>query len=107
MFDPESYIKRSGQSWKVWLSLLLSLAGAILMLIGFTSASENEQSSFFLFVFGGSFLGFIGLIWLSISIRCRNCKTSLGWNAIRHQTHDGWFVWLLKTKKCPVCDADR
>lgn len=102
MFIANSYIKQSGQSWKIWLFLLLLFAGSVLLLLGFTIA-RAQPSSFVFFVLGGSFLGAFALIWLSISVRCKNCKTRLGWKAISEQSHDSWFLWLLKSETCPVC----
>jgi hypothetical protein len=52
---------------------------------------------------GGTGLGAISLLWLSISIRCTNCKASLGWKAIAGQAHDHWLFWLLRNEVCPVC----
>lgn len=105
MIAANSCVKRSGQSWKIWLFLLLLLASAVSLLLGFTIASA-QPTNFVSFVLGGTCLGVIALIWLSFSVRCRNCKTRLGWKAISEQSHDSWFLWLLKSETCPVCKDD-
>jgi hypothetical protein len=106
MLATNSYVKRSGQSWKIWLFLLLLLAGSVMLVIGFTLIGSSQPSNFVLFVLGGSCLGATGFIWLAISVICKNCRARLGWKAITEQSHDNWLLWLLNSETCPVCKND-
>lgn len=102
MFSEYSFVKRSGQAWKVWLFLVLMAAGALSMLAGFTIA-RNQPTRFVAFVLVGTFLVAVGLFWLAIAVECRNCKTRLGWRALNEQSHNGWLVWFFKADACPAC----
>ena len=103
MIGASSYIKRSGQSWKIWLFLILLFVAAALFLIGFTTTNAQPDGFFVPIVLAGTCLVWISLIWLSISVRCKNRKAHLGWKAIAGQTHYGWLFWLLQSEVCPVC----
>ena len=103
MISEDSYISRSGQSWKIWLFLLFLLVGSVSMLIGFSPIANTQPNKFVSFVLGGSCLAIVGFIWLSVSVRCRACKSLLGWRAIKESSVDGWLIWLLKSDTCPVC----
>lgn len=102
MIAADSYVKLTRQSWKIWLFLLLLLVAGVLLFIRFTMARE-QPANFVTLVMGGSCLAAIALIWLAISVRCKNCKSRLGWNAISKQSQAGWFFWLLKSEACPIC----
>src|SRR5215203_1726851 len=105
MFD-RSYVKRSDQSWKIWLFSVLLLGSGILLFIGF-SVGKDQPANFMSLIMSGSCLGALSLIWLSMSIRCKKCRTRLGWRAISKESHNGWLVSLLTRECCPVCKDTR
>src|SRR5690606_33899897 len=104
MISANSYIRRSGQAWKIWLFFILLLTSAVSLVIGFTTSS-GDPNRFTFFVLGGTCIGIIAFVWLCISIRCKVCKTRLGWNAVSKASHNDWILRLFKGGKCPVCDS--
>jgi len=103
MIFARSYVTRSGQFWKMWLFFGLSLASGVLLFRGF-NVGEEQPSSFMALVLAGTGFGAISLFWLSMSIRCKNCKTRLGWRAISKESHNAWLLSLLTSDCCPVCN---
>jgi len=105
MIATNSYLRRTGQVWKIWGFFGLLAAAGVMLLVGFSPLANNDPSSFTLFALSGACLGIIGLGWLAVSVRCSNCSSRLGWKAISSQAADGWLLWLLKTESCPVCKS--
>ena len=97
----DSYIGRSGQAWKVWLSSGLAAIGFSMIMI----ALKEERSPDFLAILAlaGTGLGVIGFLFACLAIRCRNCHAPLVWRAMKEQPHDKWLVWLVVNKNCPFC----
>jgi|KBSMisStandDraft_5_1062788.scaffolds.fasta_scaffold86858_4 hypothetical protein len=106
MFAYDSYIRRSGQSWKIWLSLILLTIAGMAVFIGLFSINRIDESSSAVIVLGGIFLGLIEFVWVSVSVRCRKCGTRPVWNAFRREPHDSWLASLLNDKQCPRCGDD-
>jgi len=98
-----SYIQRSRQSWKFWLFVVALAGGGLALLIGFLPPVSSDPSLFVPLVLGSSCFVLGGLLWICISIKCRRCKSSFGWIAVRKKQQDNWFAWLITTDTCPVC----
>jgi hypothetical protein len=107
MLGRDSYIRRSGQSWKVWMFFLLFMAGVVLLLVGFATNAARDADSFTFYVLGGSCIAIFSLVWLIISLRCKDCRARLAWKAISNQSHANWLIWLLSTESCPICKNHR
>lgn len=106
MIVRDSYIGRSGQSWKIWLFVLLLTVGAVAMLFGFLPPINADPSLFVPFVLGGAFLALGSLVWLSLSVKCRACGRRFGWRVMREQPYDRWFALIMTTRECPICRDD-
>ena len=66
MISANSYGRRTGQSWKVYLFLILLLASGVFLLVGFTTA-RDQPSRFVPFVLGGTFIGAIAIVVVLVS----------------------------------------
>lgn len=99
-----SWLARSGQSWKLLVGLLLfCLAG--LGLVGVVWAVNTPEYSHLQFpsaavcvLGGGAWLG-----WLSLALRCPNCRAPIGRVVLRTASHDRWLESLLSLEVCPRC----
>ena len=105
MISADSYIYRTGQSWKIWVSIAFLSASGVLYAIGFFSPLRNQPDTFAPVVLAGTALGFVGFIWLTLSIRCKACSTRLGWKAVSSGSAGTWFINLLKADRCPICES--
>jgi hypothetical protein len=103
MFD-RSYIKRSGQLWKLGLFFACPLVALCLMVVGFRTFPAHEQLAVIM-ILSGVLLGILGLVWASLTITCHQCKTRLFWLALKSQPQSNWMAWLLSFERCPKCDS--
>jgi hypothetical protein len=99
-----SYLKRTGKTWKFYLFFigfpLLGLAPVALVLNG--SIGDQGTRSMLFITLGLAFAA-IGFILAVVTIRCPKCKTALLWKAVKEQSHQQWFLWLVQLEACPVC----
>ncbi len=98
-----SLISSSGQLWKLYLSLILSISGGVLLLVAGMNAEELTPESSFLLVFGALSLMVIGLLGGGLSVRCPKCGAKLLWKAISEAPASRWLHWLVTLSQCPVC----
>lgn len=103
MFSDESIVKKSGQTWKFWIFILLLFISVALIVPASTSWRSTEDVAFVLLPVG-LVLGIANFVWLAVAIRCPNCKGSIGWHAMRKEEVNTWIHWLLRSDKCPVCE---
>ena len=100
----KSYLRSSGQLWKLWLGLTLAVLGWIsipLELAGYMGPGDAGS----LLIVAGVSVAVCGFVWASISIRCPKCKARLLWRAVRKQSHKTWLVSLVTDSECPNCGA--
>lgn len=103
MLSANSYMGQTGQSWKFWVFLITLFSSGVLLLGPLQMQDRLGASSFTVAVLTGAFLFILDMIWLSVAIRCRKCKASLGWRAISKGSHETWLLGLLTMESCPVC----
>lgn len=96
MLPEDSYVTRSGQAWKVWLSVGLLGLGGLLLIVGFTYLDGDNDTLFVVPVLGGVVSGSLALVWQAISIRCKKCRTNLGWESLNGH-------WPIVSKNCLNC----
>jgi hypothetical protein len=103
MFD-KSYLKSTGQMWKFYLFFMafplvgLALIGMVLKgMLG-----ERVNLLIFLALLGLG-LAAAGFVLGVITVQCPKCNARLLWKAVREQSHQNWFNWLMGLSKCPVC----
>jgi hypothetical protein len=93
------WIQRTGQQWKIRLSLsVFTVAGlGIFWLLFFPSPhflKEGSVRSMLLAVWA------LALAWFVAAVRCPSCRTSIGWWAF--STKNG-IVRLFALETCPIC----
>lgn len=103
MFSDNSFVKRSGQTWKFWVFLILLFIGFVLILPALTSSRRLDDDIAIVLLLAGLALHIGNMVWLAIAIRCPKCRASLGWHAIRRRDANTWLFWLLQSEKCPAC----
>lgn len=103
MMLQKSFLKSSGQLWKLWLSLALVVLGWLS--IPLALGGYVDQDSGALLILAGVFVAVCATVWASISIKCPACKARLLWRAISKESHKTWLVSLLSQSECPHCGA--
>jgi len=105
--EPDSYIAKTGQRWKVYSVIYVFpslVLGAVIAgqynLFGAT-LEENGRYQFLAIV-----LAFCALVWGLVSVQCRNCGTRLLWYAMLNKNANESLGWLVSTPNCPVCKSD-
>lgn len=102
MFD-HSYIKATGQLWKLSLLFVLPLIGLGLIIFALSGIlGDTVETSGVAFI-AGLCLTLVGVIAPLLMIRCPGCKTRLLWRAIREQETGGWLSYILLQERCFVC----
>ncbi len=93
-----SYLQRSGQSWKMKLLDLMYVVAGILFFGAFASRATRYDSLFVYLVLGAVAIGIVGFGFQAVCLRCKSCNANLGWEALNgHWRHD--------SKECPFCHA--
>ncbi len=100
-----SYVSRSGQSWKFGVSFFSVFFG----LIGFftalkLNARESPDLATFL-ILTGMLLSVFGFIWICVAIRCRSCGTRIVWHAMKTNKVGTWYEDVFSRQSCPACNA--
>src|SRR5882724_11954898 len=101
MFE-KSYVRLTGQMWKIFLFAAAPVAGIVLVVIGFTLASDQAQALAILLVLSGIGLGLMAFLWISLTLKCPQCHTRLLLKAMKQSAHQNWLAWLLNLRSCPV-----
>ena len=114
MRNPTNWLARTGQLWKYWALLPLSLAAIAPLIVEFWiadnpekiflqhRASEWEPWVLVCFVVGGVLL----FAWLTLSIRCPNCKRYPVLHVLRTTSANKWSGYLLSMSECPLCHSN-
>jgi hypothetical protein len=103
MFN-QSFLGRTQQVWKYLLGVVgvsLGFAGMLLSASGRTW--EPSEWQFFALLFGSFALFGAAFLWLSLSIRCPNCRARLFWLALSRAPAHSWARSLWGMASCPVC----
>jgi hypothetical protein len=88
-----SVVARTGQLWKLGLSVLLVLVGSFAPLFAGSGVSWT----------GGTILVLVGYAFGCLVIRCPACGNRWFWSAALDATH---YKPLLSGSACPVCKHD-
>lgn len=119
LINPNGWVARTGQKWKLGVFALLILAAAAQMValiavvqgrsdIGLlVSSSHSAVDAELLFGIGAVAAGFAAIAWLAFAIRCPECRHSPGWFLIRTVKAGRWWVVLVNCERCPVCESQR
>jgi len=106
---PTSYVRKSGQGWKLALAgVLLFVGGGLVLGMAGGLGDGLEPGRFIALLLAGLFVSLGGgLAWPAYSIRCRVCELKLFWHAVAARPHDEGLLWVLVVESCPRCGATR
>lgn len=99
MVPNNSYVKRTGQKWKEYLSFGFLGLGGLILLIRFLFIKGGPDSGFVEYGLIGAFFGVLWFLLQALSIRCRKCGANLGWKAMKGE-------WSITSENCPICHHD-
>src|SRR5438128_11906919 len=105
MFE-QSYLRATGQLWKVGLFMLAPICGLLLIAVSLVMITQRTQLAVFCLL-AGIALAMAGLVWGCLAIRCPRCQTHLLWKALNGQAHENWLLWLLSFSACPYCEEQK
>ncbi len=54
---------------------------------------------------GAPGFGALSLLWLWLSLRCPDCKTSIAGHVLKHESVGTWLTTLLTLTRCPHCGS--
>jgi len=98
-----SVISKTGQLWKLHVSVALIILGGVLM---FWGKSHLETLSGGWLLAGGMAAVLAGFVYACLSIRCTACGAKWFWLAVSKQASNGWTHWLLTQSECPSCKKE-
>jgi hypothetical protein len=98
----QSYIKRAGQLWKLYVGMAGVLFGGILIWFG-RSRIEAAPDTAIPIIVAGTAVGLTSMVWSAIAVRCPKCGTRLLWRAVSEESSANWLTWLLHLDACPSC----
>jgi hypothetical protein len=109
-----SWLIKTGQAWKLWSLLPLSVIGLLIFLAYVWYLNEPaapifkwigvKEDYYLLFCF--VFYEFAVLLWLLLSIRCSNCKRAPVLHIVKTSDASDWISTLRSLSQCPLCGDD-
>ena len=90
---PNSVVSRTGQFWKLALSVVVMLVGS------FAPLWEASRISWTV----GTILVCVAYAWACLDIRCPECRNRWFWSAALDAR---WYGPLMKAPVCPACKRD-
>jgi hypothetical protein len=97
-----SWLKRTGQTWKVVVFGVLVLVGLVLFAL-FIAAVNGKIEGRGAFTFGFMGASFGALSWLATAVRCSRCGARPAWHLMRTAPQGSWFSQFLALDRCPSC----
>jgi hypothetical protein len=97
-----SWLKRTGQTWKVVVFGVLVIASLVLLAL-MIAAVKGKIEGEVAFAFGFTGAGFGALFWLATAIRCSRCGARPAWHLMRTAPQGNWFSQFLALDRCPSC----
>jgi Na+/melibiose symporter-like transporter len=99
-----SIIKKSGQSWKMRVSIFGIIISGALMFSGSFIGRTNSQFDLYPLIPVGALIGMLSFIFAIFSIRCPNCKDKWFWRAVSKRDKNNWLIWLENQSNCSECN---
>ena len=94
---PTSYVRKSGQGWKLAIAAVLLFDGGVLVIIMASGRGDSLEAGTFIAVLLAGLLLSLGggLAWPAYSIRCRSCGLKILWHALTARPHQDSIEWFL------------
>jgi uncharacterized membrane protein len=103
MFD-RSYIKATGQLWKLALFLLvMPVTGLALITLAMSSLLDGHADVSVWLIILGILFSMGGYVVGGLTVRCPQCGARLLWRAVRESSHREWLSRLMTLERCPFC----
>jgi hypothetical protein len=102
MFD-ESFLKRTGQLWKLYLFMVLLGVGFAAVLFALTNRSGKSPEFLVINMLAGCGLCIATTVWVCLSVTCPGCKVRLVWLYMTKKSAANWFAALVYLTQCPAC----
>ena len=96
-----SIIRKTGQLWKLPVSVFLSVGGWIGMVAALKYFGGIEDGSIIAIVC--LVVGLSGLLFAFVSVKCPKCNFHWVWVAASQKDKSEWPYWFLKLNSCPKC----
>jgi len=96
-----SLLRKSGQWWKLQISIIVIVIGFALMFGGLIHIHKSNIS--FLYTLFGILLGLGAFVFACVAIRCPSCGAYWFWDTVSKEKAGEWILLLLKADKCNVC----
>jgi hypothetical protein len=100
------WVGRTGQLWKLTISLLSALFAMglfLLMVKGLNSPDRGEQDTSVLYGLALVGVGIVLFAWLAIAIKCRRCGYGVVFKLMRRYSINEWHQKLTTATECPIC----
>ena len=104
MFDG-SFVKRTGQLWKLVAGVTGVIAAGAAILIVVVGSGDLADAPLLWTTGFGLALGVASLAWLALAMRCPRCGCQLGWTAMKTGSGANVMGRLLTMSACPSCGA--
>jgi len=106
MLFPNSFLRHSGQFWKLKLSFFGILLSGVVMFAGkyfIVDPNAEIRTRGGMLLLGGTALSLGCFIFAVVAIRCPYCRNRLFWEAVSKKDRKDWLPWLLSQDSCPNC----
>ena len=100
------WVGRTGQIWKLGISLLVALIAAgffLAMVRNLNSPAAGDQDASVLFGLAFIGAGVALFAWLAVAIKCRRCGYGVVFKLMRRYSINEWHQKLTTATACPVC----
>lgn len=98
------WLRRTGQRWKVHVFLaLMGVAGFATVADRIAIRNPSLHPHELEISAAGILAGGIGLLWLTLSVRCAHCGERIAWKIVRESSFTNWLTVLWTIERCPSC----
>jgi hypothetical protein len=105
----QSLVARTGQTWKVYVFLVLLVGGGVAFALMIFALNSLEVSRWL--PDSGTLstvtvvAGLVAFAWLWFSLRCPDCGQAIAPRVIQEEAASSWWRTLLTMSRCPNCGS--
>jgi hypothetical protein len=102
---PAAWWSRTGQTWKIFVFLGLTVVTLILFATFISVGVNGEPPRLWI---GPLFIAWAtaSFAWFFTTIRCGNCRGRVAWQIVKKVDVSSWFVQIYALERCPICGHD-
>jgi hypothetical protein len=83
--------------------MIFPLVGLAVLFSALNGVGGRNVNLSIVLVLSGLGLSFVGLVLGVATVRCPKCHALLLWKAVKEQSYQNWYLWLMGLDKCPLC----